>query len=365
MSAAPPPTIVPSRDEVERLVAGEGLVLLGLVPLGPLDEDYARFTAWIREARHAGMDWLARYGDVRRDPAQLLAGARAAIVVAMPYALDPPEPLEPGETAPPPGPPRVAQYARLDDYHKILRRKGERVGRALHGEAGAFRVVVDTAPLLERALAARGARGFIGKNTCFIHPDRGSFLLLAEILTSLPLSVDSRATADPASRQGCGGCTLCQTHCPTGALSVDYRLDASRCLAYWTIEHRGPIPERFWPWLAKYWFGCDICQTVCPFNWRATGNEAPAGVRRREMPPLFDVATMSQDDYERWFGGTPMTRAKREGLRRNALIAMTVTGDARLDEALARTESEPVPPLDETLRQIAAYRGLESTTRNH
>src|SRR5690606_6307703 len=133
------------------------------------------------------------------------------------------------------------------------------------------RVMVDTAPVLERALAAKTARGFIGKNTCYIHPLLGSFLMLGVVLTDIPLPSDERVPVDPARHLpsgGCGACRECQVHCPTGALDADYRIDAKKCLAYWTIEHRGVIPERFWPWIGTYYFGCDICQITCPYNMK-------------------------------------------------------------------------------------------------
>ncbi len=342
--------IIPPREEVERLAAEEGLVCLGVAPLDA-KEDYARFSEWLGEGRHAGMEWLEKYRECREEPARLLPGARNAIVIALPYDQGDSRHWENSA-------PRAAQYARFPDYHKILRRKGERLARRLPLAEGAFRVAVDTAPLLERALAAKTSRGFIGKNTCFIHPERGSFLLLGEILTTLPFVIDDKAPVDPAKRTeagGCGTCDLCQVKCPTGALARDYTIESELCLSYWTIENRGTIPEKFWPWLAKYWYGCDICQLACPYNWRASGNRLPDDVPRREMPPLFDVAVMSQAEYEKYFGGTPMTRAKRGGLRRNALIALAVTRDPRLAEAREAARRDPEPPLPETLFQVERY----------
>jgi len=227
------------------------------------------------------------------------------------------------------------------------------------GEELEARVVVDSAPILERALAARTRRGFIGKNTCFIHPEKGSFFLLAEILLTLPLPADQPARVDVQHRGpdgGCGSCKRCQVHCPTGALNEAYQLDAKRCLSYWTIEHRGPVPEEFWPYLADYLFGCDICQLVCPYNRGAVVTSRTDLVRLGDLPSLLAIVTMDQASYVRWFGGTPMTRAKREGLQRNALIAMVVTNDGRLEEALASVTTESHPVLIETKRQASARR---------
>lgn len=329
----------------------KGLAFFGLLPLGE-EPDYARFSAWLDEGRQAGMQYLEENRELRRDPRALLAGARSVIVYGLGYFQ--------GDLAPArsyAGPPRVAQYARIRDYHRVLWAKGGQVLEELLAKVGpghAGRVVADSAPILERALAARSGRGFIGKNTCFIERDEGSFYVLAEILTTLPPETPVSAPTD-----GCGTCRRCQVHCPTGALDQDYRLDANKCLSYWTIEHRGTIPERFWPWMRQYWFGCDICQLVCPYNRAAKEGDHIEALKR--VPPvadLFEVATMAQPDYERMFGGTPMTRAKRDGLVRNALIAMRMMNDFRLDDALRLAEEiTPWPMVLATIAQVRAYRG--------
>jgi epoxyqueuosine reductase len=298
------------------------------------------------------MAFMARYDEIRSAPERLLPGALNAISLGLPYYQ--------GDAFELPSRPTVAQYARLRDYHRVLREKAEGMVVQLKAldavpQDASFRVLVDTAPVLERALAAKSAEGFIGKNTCYIHPRRGSFLMLAEILSSHAFGLDEREPIDPkvkSARGGCGECKRCQVHCPTGALDDAYRIDSGRCLAYWTIEHRGPIPERFWPWLAKYYFGCDICQLVCPYNWKASGNTVPSWLSARELPDLFQTATMDQADYERYFGGTPMTRAKRNGLRRNALIALAVTKDPRLGAAMEAARRDDGSPVRETLAQI-------------
>lgn len=337
------------------LVEARGLAFFGVAALGP-EGDFGRFQAWLAEGRHAGMHYLAENQGLRADPRGLLAGARTCVVVGLNYYQ--------GDVHAPKGDaaPRIAQYARLKDYHKVLWRRGEALLEALHQRFDASavgRVVVDSAPILERALAARGGRGFIGKNTCFIDPNRGSFFLLAEILTSVELPRGDFAPVDPGKRGergGCGTCKRCQVHCPTGALDQDYRIDANKCLAYWTIENRGEIPEAYWPWLKHYVFGCDICQLVCPYNRRAGKSTEEALVRVPATPDLFQVATMDAPFYERRFGGTPMTRAKREGLMRNALIAMTVTKDARLQDAVRHIrEKETSPMLMTTVSQIERY----------
>ena len=331
-------------SQLNQIVQEEGLIPLGVVPLF-YSENYAHFRKWIEQGKHAGLKYLEKYDEVRREPHRLLEGAKAAIIIALPYSQGDGWPPKTDEM------PRVAQYARFSDYHQILQKSGAEIVKKLQTfpelSSQSFRVLVDTAPVLERALAAQTNSGFIGKNTCLIHPTHGSFLLLAEILTTYSFEFDL-----PEKKSDCGTCTLCQVHCPTGALNEDYILDSNRCLAYWTIEHRGTIPEEFWPWLSKYYFGCDICQLVCPYNQEAKNDQLPGKVIPKQMPSLYEVATMSQANYEAFFGGTPMTRAKRNGLRRNALIAMCVTQDPKLEEALERVGQDGGFPLEETVEQI-------------
>lgn len=339
---------------IRKALEAEELLFLGSVSL-EIETDYARMLRWLAEGKHAGMEFLNQNLECRRDPKLLLDGAASLVVFGLPYYQG--DRLESKE-------PRFAQYARFRDYHKLLK---ERATRAMENIAGAyrFRVLVDSAPLLERAFAARSERGFIGKNTCFIHPEHGSFMLLGEILLTetLPTDIASNISLEKKTQSGgCGPCRVCQDECPTGALSKDYEIDSNLCLSYWTIEHRGTIPEKFWPYLKDYVFGCDICQLVCPYNLPHRIPQLPKSIAIRNFPDLFEIATMSQADYEKHFGGTPTTRAKREGLRRNALIAMAMTEDPKLEEALKLAREDGTTPLPETADQIANYlEGIKTT----
>ena len=226
-----------------------------------------------------------------------------------------------------------------------------------------FRVCVDSAPVLERALASKGSDGFIGKNTLFIHPQKGSYLLLAEIFVDIILPYDQRKIVNPAIRSkdgGCGTCRRCQINCPTEALQLDYKIDARKCLAYFTIEHRGTIPVAYWKFLGKYWFGCDICQLVCPYNRNLEYAKIKAIEVKQNNFDLFSVATMNQAYYESQFGGTPMTRAKKQGLQRNALIAMIVTEDSRYQEAIKilKQDTDTHMLLINTIKQVDEYNKL-------
>lgn len=342
-------TALPYREILNTHAQKQGLLHLGVVSL-QTEQDYSRFARWLEEKKHAGMRYLENHRDLRKNPSLLLPNAKVAIVVALPYYGG-----ETGEF------PKVAQYARFRDYHRILKERGRALFQRVLRDVKTteeFRVAVDSAPILEKALATKTELGFMGKNTLYIHPLYGSFLLLAEILTTLELPIDDKIFVSPEKRSevgGCGSCKSCQVACPTGALQTDYSIDANRCLAYWTIEHRGLIPEEFWPWLSEYWFGCDVCQTVCPYNQRTENQTLPSSIQPISMPSLYTVATMSQPEYERYFGGTAMTRAKRNGLRRNALIAMTVTGDPLLGTALGKASQDCGYPIAETLNQIENY----------
>jgi len=340
------------KEDIAALVSANGLSFLGIAPLQP-EPDFSRFTKWLAAGQNAGMTFLNQNLHCRENPQELLSGAKSVILVAFVYGKKEPDWRE--------GKAKIAQYARLRDYHRFIRTRGQLILDQLHQQnaTAVGRVLVDSAPMLERALSARFSGGFIGKNTMYIHSQLGSFTLLAELLTSLELPFDlDQGQPGAISRKdgGCGTCRRCQVHCPTGALQVDYTLDANLCLAYWTIEHRGTIPVKFWPWLQYFVFGCDICQNVCPYNRQpqAPPYDHQDLLRVKAEMDLFSVATMSQLQYEQWFGGTPLTRAKRSGLMRNALIAMYVTQNPDLQKAVTTlTHSIETPEVvQQTLKQL-------------
>ena len=330
-----------------------GFLFIGVTDLN-VAEDHLRFMNWLEAGNHAGMDFLSRNSEIRGDLQRILPGAKSAVVFALPYAPAP-SPSKTETSNEIPSGPRVAKYARLRDYHKVMWQEGDAAfAAALPDRSAEHRVCVDSAPVLERALAAKVGSGFIGKNTCFIAGKQGSFLLLGVVLTTseLPATMPVSEEKSRSNANACGGCRRCQTHCPTGALDQAWTLDSRRCLSYWTIENRGTIPEEFWPWLGKYWYGCDICQDVCPYN--RTGEKLKRSDLQRpvERLSLQEVATMDQDLYEQTFGGTAMTRAKRNGLRRNAMIAMFVTSSPGLDSVLEKALQDEDPVIQETARQI-------------
>lgn len=345
-------------DSVSQIAEKEGLHFFGIAGLD-VSQDYQWYRDWLQDNRHGSMEWMTNHLDIRENPEKLLPGAKTAFIFGFPYYLGDKWLLGHKNESP-----QIGQYARLRDYHKFLRAKLERVQSDLKNQSDGnhvWRITVDSAPLLERALAANSGGGFIGKNTCVIHPQKGSFFLLGEILSSLEFNLPPRPQVTTrhqkrSSDGGCGSCRRCQVHCPTGALDQDYRIDARKCLSYWTIEHRGEIPLDFWPWIGRYMFGCDICQLVCPYNRNIDiSDEAKSLEKIAANIPLFDIVTMNQDYYEQVFGGTPMTRAKHTGLRRNALIAGVVTGDQRVTGLLSLLEADGDRVIRETARQAQIF----------
>ncbi len=297
--------------------------------------------AWLARGDHAGMAWLERGVARRLDPGAVLPAARSALCVALDY-----HPLA-GEEAPEGDLwPRVARYARGRDYHEVME---ERLAALEARIAGAFpgtasRRYVDTGPVLERELAARAGLGAQGKNTNLLHRGAGSWFLLGEILLTLELA------PDPPLADLCARCTRCLDLCPTGALPEPYRLDANRCISYWTIEHRGDLPAEAREMVGDWVFGCDVCQEVCPWNVRREVRGAAEGIEPADHPELripverrdLDLAGLlglGREEYVERFRGSPMKRAKLEGLQRNAAVAM---GNRR--------EARYVAPLAEALR---------------
>ncbi len=268
---------------------------------------------------HAGMRYLAESREARADPARILPGARSIVCFSAAYSEAPHRSTD-GAT--------FARYARGTDYHATLRQRAEGVARRSARRIAhpfSYRVCVDTTPLAERSFAAAAGLGWIGKNGCVIDPERGSYLLLAEILTDLDLPPD-----DPIAEQ-CGSCTRCLDACPTQAFSAPGILDAWRCLAYWTIEHRGRMPDPVKAAVQDRLFGCDICQEVCPWNG-PTSQAAPA-----ESPPTrAEWLAMGPGQWRRQFARSAFNRAGRRGMQRNAAASAGASGDRTLLPVLRR-----------------------------
>ena len=302
---------------VQRLASECGFELAGIVPAAP-SADGARYLDWVAAGMAGRMGYLADHrADLRTDPKRLLAAAKSIVCVAKSYHREAP-----------PGP--IARYARSEDYHVVLREGLERLAARMREEFGPFeyRVCVDTAPLLERSYARDAGLGWIGRNTCLINQEYGSYTFLGELLVSL----QADETAAPAAFR-CGTCTRCIDACPTGAIAG--QLDATRCISYLTIERKGSLAAAERPSIGTHLFGCDICQEVCPWNRKAKPSSDPAFAPLIDgAPPLDELARMTPDDFRAVFRDTPVWRTRYSGLLRNAAVAMGNSGDRRYEPAL-------------------------------
>ncbi|NLF10646.1 MAG: tRNA epoxyqueuosine(34) reductase QueG [Anaerolineaceae bacterium] len=304
-----------------------GLDLVGIVPAQPA-RTFDRYEEWLAAGYQGEMAYLARADAVekRRDPARILPEARTVVAVGLNYHTVPLPPVLRDD----PSRGIVASYAWGPDYHDVMLPRlhglAEAIARAT-GRPVPYRAYVDTGPVLERDVAARAGLGFVGKNTNLIRPRLGSWFFLGELL----LGMELEPLQEPAPAAGtCGRCTRCLDACPTGALVAPYTLDARRCISYLTIELKGPIPRGLRPLMGNRIFGCDICQEVCPWNRRFARPTREAAFRPdREVvaPRLLDLLALDDEGFRRRFAGSPVKRAKRRGLLRNAAVAAGNWGD--------------------------------------
>ncbi len=270
-----------------------------------LAEDEAHLSDWLAKGLYGSMDWMARHGDKRARPDELIPGTVRVISVGLDYGRNDGDAawsnLADGERA------YVARYALGRDYHKLMRQRLQTLAQRIQDEIGPFghRVFVDSAPVLERALARNAGLGWIGKHTCLIDKDGGSWFFLGEIYVDLPLPIDAPASAH------CGTCMKCIEVCPTQAITAPYRLDARRCIAYLTIEHEGAIPEELRPAIGNRIFGCDDCQLVCPWNKFAKRTDEPDFRARNDL----DTATLPQ--LFAWSEGEFLSRTEGSAIRRS------------------------------------------------
>lgn len=300
-------------DELKARAADEGFDLVGIAEAGPV-RGQAAFERWLDAGRHGTMAYMERTRDVRLDVRRLLPECRSVVAVAMSYRSSKPASTDPGE----PGTVWISRYAWGRDYHKVLKKKLIRLGRWLgtrQPEAG-WRACVDTAPVLEREWAARAGLGWIGKNTMLLNRTLGSELFLGLLLTEIDLEPDA------PSPEHCGRCTACLDACPTRAFPEPRVLDATRCLAYVTVEHRGPIPDALQPALGDMAAGCDICNEVCPFTKKAPADRhadfQPADHRYR--PDLATLEGLDEDGWRTWRMGSALNRIPFEAFRRNLRV---------------------------------------------
>lgn len=317
-----------------------GFHKVAIAHAAPLERDRAALAAWLRGDRHATMAWMAKDPDKRSDPEAMLSGCRSVVALAINYW--------PGdaEAEGPVGSARVARYAQGRDYHKVLGRKLKELAEWLTTTSGAAsRTFVDTGPVLERAWAERAGLGWIGKNANLLTRDLGSWILLGEVLTCAVLEADAGPHED-----FCGTCTACLDACPTRAITSPGVVDSNACISYWTIEHRGAIPETRREGMGDWIFGCDVCQDVCPWNVSfATPAADDPFARRDDLSGLDPVEVLGLDEmaFRARYSGTSLMRARYDGMRRNACIVLGNRGDAGALPALRAVLGDADPVLRE------------------
>ncbi len=282
-----------------------------------------RFAAFLDAGRHGDMGWLATNADRRRSPTRLWPEVRSIVMLGMSYApeTNPLDALDHPERG------AISVYAQGKDYHDILKGKLKQLASHLATSSGAdVKVFVDTAPVMEKPLAAAAGLGWQGKNTMLVSREHGSWLFLGAIFTTAELPPDT------PEDDHCGSCRRCLDVCPTAAFPAPYQLDARRCLAYLSIEHKGHIPVEFRRPMGNRIFGCDDCLAVCPWNkFAATAREARFHARAEtDNPPLAELLKLDDAAFRTRFAGTPVKRTGRDRFLRNVLIAAGNSGDESL-----------------------------------
>ncbi len=317
-------------NEIKKLAFRSGFDLCGITRPEVIPEARRRYRNWLEHNCHGEMTWLADNFDRRTDPGQLMDSARSVVMLGLNY-------FQPNADTVPEGHGRVSRYARGRDYHKVITRKSKELlkrVRKVAGEGFEHKWFVDFGPMLERAYAARAGLGFIGKNSMLINGNFGSWIFLSEIVTNLELEPDDREAVDHGA---CGDCRLCIEACPTGAIVGDGIVKSTKCISYLTIERPSRIKKGFAHQMNEKLFGCDVCQEVCPLNAGAV-----LTTHREFLPPkgvgeFVDARKVlgftSREDFLGLTAGTPLTRPKLEGLRRNAGIVLEneearLTGDS-------------------------------------
>ncbi len=357
-------------ERVKELARECGFDLAGIAAAEPAPEA-AFYPQWLAQGYAGEMGYLkGRRGEMRADPRTILSTAKSLICTGLVYNTANPssgdaDPREQGW---------VSRYAWGEDYHPLIRDRLLALVAAIEREAGHFdfKVAVDTSPLLERAYAHQAGLGWIGKNTCLISQQLGSWVLLGEILTSLDLEPDQ-----PAPFR-CGTCTRCIEACPTEALiptglaeGPAYALDSERCISYWTIELHGSIPAAGREQMGAHVFGCDICQDVCPWNRRSAFTEEPAFQPRNMLPELEDLAALTLEEFDERFAGSPIERSRYRGFLRNVAVAMGNSGNRTFLAALRLMAGNPDPLIQEhaswAIERLEAgtNRGSPAPLENH
>ena len=327
------PARIVTSDRVKACAAAAGFDICGIAPPAVFPE-LSFLKEWIALGYHGEMGYMARTAERRADVREIMPTARAVIMLGTVYNASRPY----STTHTDPGDAAIARYAWGDDYHVVIEERMRRLTDAIREEAGAFesRAYVDTGPVQERVYAKYAGLGWIGKNTCLINRDLGSWLFLSAIICDLPLDPDTPAL------DHCGRCTLCIDACPTGAITAPYRLDSRRCLSYLTIENKVSIPAEYRDAIGAHAYGCDICQDVCPWNRKAAVSDDGPWQPRPGLdgPRLLDLWTRTDDGLRALLKGSPMKRAGVRRLRRNLATSIGNSGDPAAVGDLTRMDED-------------------------
>jgi epoxyqueuosine reductase len=327
-------------DAPEDLIRAEAAALgFDLCRFTDLDDAWpaaARLTEYVAEGRHGEMAWMAETAERRAHPRAMWADARSAVLLGVNYGPDA-DPLailaEPARGA-------ISVYAQGDDYHELIKARLKALARWLQARfGGELKVFVDTAPLLEKPLAARAGLGWQGKHTNLVSREFGSWLFLGSILTTLEL------TPDGSEAGGCGTCQACLDVCPTNAFPAPFQLDARRCISYLTIELKGPIPHEFRAALGNRIYGCDDCLAVCPWNkFASTAREQKLQAREAlRAPGLGELSRLDDPAFRALFSKSPVKRIGRDRFLRNVLYAIGNSSEPALAAEAERLLDDPAP----------------------
>lgn len=326
---------------------GLGFQQIGIASLD-LPVERARLEHWLDQGYQGEMAYMARHGQKRARPAELVQGTRSVISARMDYGLEPSSVTQQRLGDPSLG--YISRYALGRDYHKLLRQRLNQLARQISAQVGPFgyRAFVDSAPVMEKPLAQRAGLGWIGKHTNLINRSAGSWFFLGELYTDLPLP------PDPPALDHCGRCRACLDICPTGAIVAPYQLDASRCISYLTIELKGPIPQALRPLIGNRIFGCDDCQLVCPWNRFARPTEEPDFKPRHglDQATLRGLFAWSEEVFLHHTEGSAIRRVGYPGWLRNLAVALgNAPPDPTVIETLLRHRAHP----SELVREHVAW----------
>jgi epoxyqueuosine reductase len=334
-------------EQIKRAALEAGFDKCGVAPAELPASRENDLTEWLARGYAGSMHYMTRDGAKRARPSEILAGAQSVISLGLNYfyaSTPKPEGRRVG---------RISLYARGRDYHRVIEKKLKKLKASIQALAPAAKIksYVDTGPIMEKAFAQAAGIGFYGKNTNILTADRGSWIFLASLVTDLALDVDKPHLG------GCGSCRLCIDACPTSALVEPYRIDATKCISYWTIESKEEIPDAIADRMGDWAFGCDACQDVCPYNRKAKPSREPEFAPERGAGAWLDLeqitSMQSGEDFAAYAQGTPLKRPKLAGLKRNAGVILRRETPKDLGDSsppmdgsvLGKAEAEPPRPL--------------------